>query len=195
MYPTRPPVEITVGTSGEPVVEIVEGAPKPHPLSIIPLRDIPYSRPTHPSHHPRRAIEYRPIAAQEFDPQWMIPFELALEFVREENRRRNTWFPIEMDGAHRITWNAALPGRPLLRPALLAPAPVSTHNPAIVIVQPPLPHRPPSAETCAPTVSAVAISFVPSPLYSTDCPGITCPFGDCRLTGGTFAHHFYPWKC
>ena len=88
-----PPVLIATNSQEYPAVDIIEEAPHSMPFAITHLRDIPFSRPRDPSHHPRRTIEYRPITVQEFDPHGMLPFELALEFVREENRHRHTWYP------------------------------------------------------------------------------------------------------
>ena len=81
----------SVSVSDDPI-EIIDEASRSVPFAIRVPEEIPFS------HHPTGGLDQseitrvqnrqRPIAVEEFDPQGMLPFELAMQFVREENMAR-----------------------------------------------------------------------------------------------------------
>lgn len=76
-----------------PDVEIIEEVPRSVPFSRPALEAIPYSNHPHGGQENNSAIirmhaVQRPITLEEFDPLGMLPFELAMQFVREENAAR-----------------------------------------------------------------------------------------------------------
>ena len=89
------PVEPSRGSNDPPPpeVEIIEEAPRNLPFSRPALDAIPFTHPPFGGQENHSAITrmhavQRPITLEEFDPMGMLPFELAMQFVREENAAR-----------------------------------------------------------------------------------------------------------
>ena len=87
-------IEVSSGSNDIPddPITIVEENPRVVPFAFPVQEEIPFSH--HPEGGPnlseitRVRNSQRPITVQEFDPHGMLPFELAMQFVREENRAR-----------------------------------------------------------------------------------------------------------